>query len=258
SHAKAVDEADLKYPIDIYFNKGKWIMLDGVHRFTKAVRLGHTTIKVRRVSEEIAQATKKSDADYKTWRGDNKPMKRVFIVHGWGGSPFTEWIPWLRTKLDDAGYSVFVPEMPNSDVPEIVSWVSHLAQVVGRPDKDTYFIGHSVGCQTILRYLQTIDTPVGGAIFVAGWFNLENLESDELSVAEPWVKMPMDIERIRKVLPKSVLIISDNDEYGAFKENTGKFGQFVSHTVVLPNAGHITQREEPAILSQFENLIQKG
>lgn len=59
SHAKKVNEADLKYPIEIYLYKEKWIILDGVHRFTKAVWLGYKKIKVRKVSEEIAQMTKR-------------------------------------------------------------------------------------------------------------------------------------------------------------------------------------------------------
>jgi len=58
-HAKKVNEVDLNYPIDIYFHKNKWIILDGVHRFTKAIYLGLKTIKVRKVSEEIAQLTKR-------------------------------------------------------------------------------------------------------------------------------------------------------------------------------------------------------
>jgi len=58
-HAKKIDEVDLKFPLDIYFHKGQWIILDGVHRFTKAVLLGHDEILVRKVSEEIAQQTKR-------------------------------------------------------------------------------------------------------------------------------------------------------------------------------------------------------
>jgi hypothetical protein len=58
-HAKKVDDADLNYPIDIYWHQNKWIILDGVHRFTKAVRLGNKTIKVRKVSPEIAELTKR-------------------------------------------------------------------------------------------------------------------------------------------------------------------------------------------------------
>ena len=59
THAKRVNEVDLKHPIHIYLFKGKWIILDGVHRYTKAVRLGHKTVKVKRVSEEVAQMTKR-------------------------------------------------------------------------------------------------------------------------------------------------------------------------------------------------------
>lgn len=59
SHAKKVNEVDLNYPIDIYFHKNKWIILDGIHRFTKAIYLGLKTIKVRKVSPEIAQLTKR-------------------------------------------------------------------------------------------------------------------------------------------------------------------------------------------------------
>ena len=63
SHAKKVNKADLKYPIDIYFHQGKWIILDGVHRFAKAIRLGYKIIKVRRVSKKIAQMTKRKKFD---------------------------------------------------------------------------------------------------------------------------------------------------------------------------------------------------
>lgn len=60
-HANITEKADLKYPIEIYNNQGKWIIIDGVHRFTKAVRLGYKTIKVRKITEEILQKLKELD-----------------------------------------------------------------------------------------------------------------------------------------------------------------------------------------------------
>ncbi len=60
-HAKQTEKANLKYPIEIYSHQGKWIILDGVHRFTKAVRLGNKTIKVRKISPEIAQKCKRDN-----------------------------------------------------------------------------------------------------------------------------------------------------------------------------------------------------
>ncbi len=60
SHAKRVTEADISHPIEIYYHQDQWIILDGVHRFTKIVQLGYKTIKVRKVSSEIAQLVKRT------------------------------------------------------------------------------------------------------------------------------------------------------------------------------------------------------
>lgn len=49
THARKVNRAKLSFPIDICYFKGQWIILDGVHRYTKALMAGEATIKVRRV-----------------------------------------------------------------------------------------------------------------------------------------------------------------------------------------------------------------
>ncbi|HRZ30226.1 MAG TPA: alpha/beta hydrolase [Candidatus Paceibacterota bacterium] len=184
-------------------------------------------------------------------------MKRIIIVHGWGGSPNDNWLPWLKTKLEELGHKVVVPSMPDADNPVIEKWVGKLAEVVGMPDAETYLIGHSIGCQTILRYLETINTRIGGAIFVAGWFNLENLETNgERRLAEPWLKTSIDISKVKSVLPKSTLVISYNDDYGAFEENKQKFSEFVTKTVVLHQAGHIVDLVVPEILMEAKSLLQ--
>jgi len=41
--------SDLKYPIDIMRNKGKWLLLDGLHRLVKAKILGYSSIYVRKI-----------------------------------------------------------------------------------------------------------------------------------------------------------------------------------------------------------------
>jgi hypothetical protein len=190
-------------------------------------------------------------------------MKRVIVVHQWMAGAEGDWRPWLKTELEKSGYQVSVPQMPDIDTPVIEKWVGHLAEVVGRPDKETYFIGHSIGCQAIMRYLETYPfkpgETVGGAIFVAGWFDLKNLEDGETeAIAKPWIETPIDLEKVRTVLPESTLIISDNDPYGAFEENKKKFGELDSKIIVLKGAGHITAEdgftELPVILSELQNL----
>lgn len=60
THAQKMEKSDLCYPIDIYYFKGNWIILDGVHRLAKAKNLGHKKIKVRRVREEDMPKINKS------------------------------------------------------------------------------------------------------------------------------------------------------------------------------------------------------
>ena len=41
--------ADLSHPIDIMKNKGRWLILDGLHRVVKAKILGQSKIQVRKI-----------------------------------------------------------------------------------------------------------------------------------------------------------------------------------------------------------------
>ena len=102
-------------------------------------------------------------------------MKRVIIVHGWGGDPNNCWFPWLKKKLIENNFEVIIPEMPDTNKPKIETWVPYLKKICKNVDKETYFIGHSVGCQTILRYLEGLEKnkEAGGAIFVAPWMHLD-------------------------------------------------------------------------------------
>ncbi len=45
--------ADLTYPIDIMENKGRWLILDGLHRLMKAYSLGMKKVVVRKVPREL-------------------------------------------------------------------------------------------------------------------------------------------------------------------------------------------------------------
>jgi len=185
--------------------------------------------------------------------------KRVFIIHRWAGGAEDDWRPWLKNELLKLGYEVVVPEMPDTEIPVIEKWVSYLAEVVKEVDEQTYFIGHSIGCQAILRYLEKVNQPIGGAIFVAGWFNLANLEDKETEeIAEPWIKTPLDIQKIKALISRSILIISDNDPFNCFEENKQKFSELGSEIVVLPDAGHITEddgyKELLASLEAFKSI----
>ena len=49
---KRIMNSDLQYPLDIMFWKGKWLLLDGLHRLAKARVLGLKTVNVRKIPQE--------------------------------------------------------------------------------------------------------------------------------------------------------------------------------------------------------------
>lgn len=130
--------------------------------------------------------------------------------------PADGWYPWLAKNLEDMGFSVGIPEMPDTNNPKIEAWTEHLQKTVGRCDENTFFIGHSIGCQAIMRYLEKLpkDEKSGGAVFVAGWFKLTGLEGEEERMASSsWLNTPIDFEKVKSQAKKIICIFSDNDQY---------------------------------------------
>lgn len=169
-------------------------------------------------------------------------MKRVFVIHGWGGSPNEPWLNWISNELRERGYDAIVPTMPDADNPEITSWISFLGEQVGNVDEDTYFIGHSIGCQTIMRYLETVDGSVGGVVFVAGFFNLkeEGYEDPEAErvIAKPWLETSINLEKLKTLLEgKLVAIFSDNDPCVPI-EDSEKFKELGAEIIIEHGRGH--------------------
>ncbi len=170
-------------------------------------------------------------------------MKRVFIVHGWEFSPNMHWYPWLKGAMEKKGFKVAVPAMPDTDAPDITKWVARLAKAVGTPDEDTYFVGHSIGAQTILRYLQTAKTKVGGCVFVAPWLTLTDEALPDATyrkIAKPWLTTPIKYATVRKRTRALIVLFADDDPYVSLENRTWFKEKLDATTKVFSGRGHFT------------------
>jgi predicted alpha/beta hydrolase family esterase len=180
-------------------------------------------------------------------------MKKIYIVHRWAGSSTDDWRPWLKKELEAFGFEVIVPDMPDTEIPVIESWVKYLSEIVTDPDEKTFFIGHSIGCQTILRYLESINTKIGGLIFVAPWFKLDNLEDEEVEqIAKPWLETPIDFGKVKANTCSIKSFLSSNEPFGCVEENKKVLEQELgSEVTILENRGHITEDDNELELSEI-------
>ena len=188
--------------------------------------------------------------------------KRVFIVHGWEADSRSDWFPWLKKELETHGYEVTVPDMPDTDRPKMDAWIPYLTSLVGIPDENTYLVGHSIGGNTVLRYLESLNgIKVGGAVLVAPYFGEVVLEEGEAEkIAKPWLKTPIDFEKIKKATDKLTFIFSDNDPWVSIG-NKNFFERALKPKIIIEKGkGHLNAEagvtELPSVLEAALSLDQ--
>lgn len=131
-------------------------------------------------------------------------MKKIYLVYCWDGTSNDGWYPWIANKLNNDNTEVIKFDMPNTANPNISEWVSTLDLKVEDLNENTYFIGLSIGCQTIMRYLENKETrKIGGILFVAPWLDLlpEAVADEEsYNTAQPWLNTPINFEKLNNLL----------------------------------------------------------
>jgi predicted alpha/beta hydrolase family esterase len=184
--------------------------------------------------------------------------RSLVIVPRWAGRPDTDFYLWLEAKLRESPQtfsSVRTLDMPNPSQPTIEAWVGTLAQAVSpAPAPSTILMGHSVGCQTVLRYLTTLPPGhvIDGALLVAGWWDVDKPWESLV----PWIETPMDLERVRAAARHFVVLLSDNDPFTAdHARNRQLWEERLGAEVVLaPGGRHFNNPQEPAVL---ETLLSR-
>lgn len=190
-------------------------------------------------------------------------MKKVYIIHGWGGSPKEPMLQWLKLSLEEKGYRVAVPKMPKPAFPKIESWVGKLKKIVS-PDSETVFIAHSIGCQAVLRYLETLNNniKIKEVVLIAPWMELDRQTIEEegqevIDIAKPWMETPIDFQKIMSHTGKVVAIFSDNDPYVPLSQKDLFEKELGAEIIVENNKGHFTISDNinelpPALKAVFD------
>ncbi|PRP96483.1 RBBP9/YdeN family alpha/beta hydrolase [Enhygromyxa salina] len=192
--------------------------------------------------------------------------KRVVIVPRWGGHGQHDWYPWLRAQLAEdpgAGLQVEVVELPNPDAPVIEQCVAALQSALGTRAEDlrsTLLVGHSVGCQALLRYLAELrasdsggggdsERPVGPEhlLCIAGWWVVD----EPWPSIRPWIDTSIALPSLQSNTAGgvTVLLSSDDPFTSDWRTNKATWEQRLDADVRVIQAGrHFNGAQEPAVL----------
>ena len=177
----------------------------------------------------------------------------IFIFHGTGGNPEENWFPWIKKKLEESGCKVFIPRFPTPEGQSLEAWFKVLEAYRKNINKDTIFIGHSLGGLFLLRLLEWLPTKVKAVFFTGtpiGVRPIKNYDSDNL-FGEGF---DFEWEKIKKKSDRFTVFHSDNDPYVSLANGEGLAKHLGVKLSLIHNAGHFNAK---AGYLKFEELWEE-
>lgn len=186
-------------------------------------------------------------------------MNTAFIFHGTAGYPEENWFPWLKERLEERGYQVFVPQFPTPEGQSVEAWREILSQYQEYIDEHTIFVGHSLGGVFLLHLLPTLAHTVRGAYFVGTPIGIEPMKNYESDSSFGGFDFKWD--DIRTKSDRLVVFQSDDDPYVPIENGQELARHLGVEMTFIPNAGHFNKTagytEFQALLDALEPALEK-
>jgi len=177
-------------------------------------------------------------------------MKNVIVVHGYGETPESYWYPWLKKELEQKGYSVTIPLLPNTNEPTLKEQTDFVLKNF-EFNEDTILIGHSSGCPVILAVLEKIPTVVSKVILVAGYTTkLTTLAEGTKNIKDSW-----DFKTIKKHCKEFIFINADNDPWGCNETQGELMHEELGGSLIINHEGHMGSDTYKQPYKQFPFLL---
>ena len=181
-------------------------------------------------------------------------MKRAVILHGTSGNPSINWLPWLKDQLENDGYTVWVPQLPNPVRPNRFTYEEFLKSA-NWDFSENLLVGHSSGATTILNLMSTDWFPhIKSAVFVGTFLN------EDLTKNTDWYEdgqfdnlfppKGFDAEKIKPKADHFYFLHSDDDPYCELKPAEDLAKELGATFKVEPHKQHFSAglKEVPEVL----------
>jgi predicted alpha/beta hydrolase family esterase len=165
-------------------------------------------------------------------------------------------VSFVKKEIEKHGFKVTIPDFPDTENPNLTTWLPVLRNAVGEPDTDTYLVGHSIGCTAIMRFLESLaeEQKVGGVVFVAGF--TYDLGLDEL---KNFFTTPINYESVKNASNAFVDITSDNDPYVGLGESKKLKEKLGAEIILKPGMGHFSDPEDGggALCTELPDVVER-
>jgi len=181
-------------------------------------------------------------------------MVNVFLIHGSYGNPENNWFPWLKEELEKLNHKVLIPIFPTPEHQSLTNWLNVFKEYEPQIDKNTIFIGHSLGPAFILTLLEK--HKIKSAFFVSGFIGLLNNPTfDEIN--ETFTTKEFNWKKIKENCKEFNCFHSDNDPYVPLEKAKAFADLLNTKLMIIPQAGHFNKNSGYNTFPELLNEIKK-
>lgn len=175
------------------------------------------------------------------------------LIHGSFGSPFSNWIPWLREILEKENLDVYTPDFPTGvGYQNYQNW-SNLLMVYyksGILNENTIIYAHSIAPVFICKFLVENKIKVKRLIFVCGFNNYLGINKEYDAVNESMYFN--NVEDIKKYCGDIVCYYSDNDPYVNYDIEKDFADKIANKKYCITGGGHLNAESN---YEEFDELL---
>lgn len=176
------------------------------------------------------------------------------LLHGFTGSSRSDYFPWLKKHIEDAGQNAHVPDLPDTNKPDAKAQAAYVLENVNF-DQNTVLLGYSYGSVTALRILEQLEKPIKRLVIAAGFAQPGFLDNER--IFEATTDWDFDFEKIKKNVG-SITILRDLSDHAVPAERADYLKEKLGGNIVdfIATEGHITGKEEPGVLANVMPSIK--
>lgn len=183
---------------------------------------------------------------------------KIYLIHGYTASSTSNWFQSFKKELQNEDAEVIVFDMPDSNSPNFNEWINHIEKSIQNYDEDSIFIGHSLGCTTVLSYLNKnrLSSNIKGMYMISGF--TEETPIPELS---EFINDELNYSYLIGLTKNRIAISAKDDDIVPFQFSERMAERLDANFILLDEGKHFIDRDNyiefPFLVNEVKKLIRQ-
>lgn len=176
------------------------------------------------------------------------------LVHGSFGSPFANWIPYLRGELEKKGLIVYTPDLPTGvGFQNYDAWAKILKVYVDSNiiNENTVIFAHSIAPVFVCKFLALNKIKVKRLVLVCGFNNYFGINEEYDTVNRSMYFE--NLEEVKDYCNDIICMYSDNDPYVKYEAEKEFADSITENQIVFSGGGHLNSESG---YTEFKELLK--